>query len=368
MKLISAMMAMLVFASVASAEYQAVYLTDSQDTLGYVTGNGVVGGVQNPRGQTQAVYWGGGVRYSMHPTGFAGSVVKAMSGNAFAGYGKVDNDISHALYWSTAGTTATDLNPSGGRTSNINGLDGQYAVGYGEASGYSGAMLWDVTNGTYQTLNPSGYNSSVAWAVQGGHQGGVVWDNQGNQQAAMWSGTSSSMTVLHPSGYQSSAVYGLWGNRQVGFGYDGSANGGHDHALVWSGSAASVQDLNPAWADYAGANAIQGDLVAGYAWGQMINGAYDINEHAMLWDLVSGQYTDLQLLLSSQYVSSSAIGIDLSGNVVGQALELVKQSNGPDLYVPHAMLWQVVIPTPEPATVCLVVLGFVAIAMRRRAA
>lgn len=296
-------------------------------------------------------------------TGFTETQSFSVANGQAVGLGATTNvGYSHALLWLCGGSSVVDLNPSGFSGSQANATSGTQQVGIG---GDGHALLWSGSADSVVDLNPPGY-SSEALAVCGIQQVGEVWGNMSNGfavHAMLWFGSATNFVDLHPTGFEWSFGYGTSGSQQVGYGATSVPNG-EAHALLWSGTAASVVDLNPAGFATSEATGISGGRQVGWGWGPITGdnvhallwsgtatSVVDLNptpgweasecfgcygnhqvgvaswvgaptgsyEHAMLWSGTPDSAVDLHLFLSTNYVSSSAYGIDENGNIVGWA-------------------------------------------------
>jgi hypothetical protein len=137
---------------------------------------------------------------------------------------------------------------------------------------------------------------------------------------------------LHPSGSVSSLAWGVGGGQQVGFGVKMEPSGrsaGSDHALLWRGSAAGVVDLTPSGFEPSAVFATNGEEQVGRAGG-----------HAVLWRGSADGMIDLHTFLPLGFGGSEAMGIDSSGNVVGDAGEKTSPRGS------HVFLWRRNVPKP----------------------
>ncbi len=191
--------------------------------------------------------------------------------------------------------------------------DGKIAGG-GKTGGNYHALLWSGTSGSYVDLNPSGFSGSGAYGASGGQQVGYGKSTAtgGNFHALLWTETAASCVDLNPSGFSYSWANGVSGSQQVGEG-SGTAIGGNFHALIWSGTAGSYVDLNPSGFSYSRAYGVSGGQQVGYGYGT----ATGNETHALLWSGTAESCVDLHKLLPAGYVTSEALGIDSSGNIVG---------------------------------------------------
>ncbi len=191
---------------------------------------------------------------------------------------------------------------------------GGQTVGYGTtATGNSHALLW-ARSSTAVDLNPSGFNSSIAYAtnaavIGGGstEQVGSVTAANGVMHAALWNSSSGAFIDLNPAnlpGVTNSELFcvGPYGDTLTAYG-SGSAfgknslnpNGYNDHALAlnYTGrpSLAAV-DLNPTnITGFTNSEAIggQGQYEVGHGYGPGTSGS----NHALSWNNTSSSTIDL---------------------------------------------------------------------------
>jgi hypothetical protein len=243
---------------------------------------------------------------------------------------------------------AIDLNPSGFTKSAAVGISGTQQVGSGSGSatgGNSHALLWNGSAASYVDLHPSVFAGSNAVGISGTQQVGLGYTIGGYEHALLWNGSAASFIDLNPSGFVWSIANGTSGTQQVGWGTPGEGY----HALLWNGSAGSVIDLNPSGFVWSIAYGTSGTQQVGSGMGS----ATGDNNHALLWNGSADSYVDLHQFLSSDFISSEALGIAGNGNIIGYATDSLGNT--------HAILWQV----PEPAT--LLLLGLGAVILRRNA-
>jgi hypothetical protein len=161
----------------------------------------------------------------------------------------------------------------------------------------------------------------------------------GVNHASLWSGTAASWVDLGP-GY----AHGVYCGQQVGW--------AGNHASLWSGTAASCVDLNPAGATDSMAFGVYGGQQVGYA---SMGGLY----HAGLWSGSASSWVDLQVLLPSDFTSSSAQSVWNDGvftYVAGWGHNSVVGR-------PEALMW--VGPVPEPASGLMMIAGVAVFALLR---
>ena len=206
----------------------------------------------------------------------------AVCDNGFVGAGGDGVLPSIAIYWPTGTSAPVELSP--GLPGAANCLDASRIGGeLYDVFGFRQAIVWDRASGVPSNLhNPLLWTDSTAQGVSGPEVAGYASDSGFIPHAMLWSGPLNVPIDLHPvSGYDMSAAWAVCNGTQVGEGF--VTGTGEQHALLWTGTAASVVDLH--------------QYVAGMG-----------------------------------YVSSSALSVDSSGNVVGFA----RLASGER----HAMLWK----------------------------
>lgn len=337
----------------------------------------------------------------LDPGSFLGVRGSGVSNFGSGGYGYVDDDHSHALFWQAGGTSFIDLHPTGYVSSGINAVVGQHQLGYASVQGYFDAQnphaaMWSGTAESIVDLNPSSWDLTVLYGGSTNSQVGTGWGGNSSADGAalLWHGTADSLVDLTPTGAYRAAAISATDDSQVGYVDMGNAG----HAALWHGSAASWVDLNPSWAEYSSAHGVFGDLEVGVsswfevdangfdsyivhatAWNGTSASAIDLNpigftssaiaatngsflvgradSHAVVWLGTSGGYVDLQSSLPSTFDSSVATSIDENGDIVGFASD----TNG---Y--YAVRWTHVV--PEPTSLMALGLGAFSLLRRRRKA
>jgi hypothetical protein len=313
----------------ASAQYVAIDLHSSG--YSYTQATGIAGGqqvgrsyssIENP-GVHHALLWQGSASsiVDLHPHGFTYSFALATNGTIQVGSGSAPGKGWHALKWSGSADSVVDLDPDSPVTSEARAIAGDQIVGYGR----SHALMW--TSGGVVDLNPNGFVYSEAFATDGTHQAGTGIPSGGHLHALLWSGTAESAIDLHPAGCSGSYALGVGGGQQVGYAWL-SDSSYQTHALLWTGSAESVVDLHPGGFYDTRALAVAAGRQVGY--GEVMGGY-----HALLWNGTADSVVDLHAFLPPGFFSSQALGVDASGNVIGEA----NPSQGCPGGCAHAILW-----------------------------
>lgn len=157
-------------------------------------------------------------------------------GGRQVGYVADVDGVRHASLWNGSAESCVDLNPAEAEHSSASDVDGDQVVG--DAKGH--AALWNLAGNSWVwvDLHPHGLNeSSTAFAVHGGQQVGVVFNNN-PYHAALWSSTADSYVDLHtflPRDFEDSLASGIWHDATytyvVGYGYNSKRQ--RQEALMW---------------------------------------------------------------------------------------------------------------------------------------
>ena len=137
----------------------------------------------------------------------------------------------------------------------VKGSDGVRIVG----SVNGRAALWPDVQSAHVDLNPAGYMSSEAHALDGETQAGIVFKGF-KARAALWSGRAESFVDLTPDGYEVSRAFHAAQGLQVGLvrRTDSTPNGSSslaDQAALWQGASDKWMDLNSLLPPASGLNA-----------------------------------------------------------------------------------------------------------------
>src|SRR4029453_3134279 len=148
--------------------------------------------------------------------------------------------------WHGSADSAVDISPAGFTFSTATGISANIVVGCGKGAptGNSNhALLWATNTGTYVDLNPVGMDpvASFALGAWGNSQVGN-WERRGESHAALWNGTAESMVDLNPHGITNCSADAVAGDIQVG--YCRVARSGGPEARLWHGAADSIIDLH----------------------------------------------------------------------------------------------------------------------------
>ena len=341
-------------AGVANAQYTAEVLHSPLVPAGNSYGTGAGGGQQVGHtnlflaGPSHALLWEGTAKslIDLHPAGWDASYAMATDGNRQVGWRERHTGLTgqFATMWNGSSKNWVDLHDPFYSETNALGVAGDMQVGFGFLQGGgTRAVMWRNTAESIVSLHPQGFDRSWAWATDGANQVGFAQQTNA-RHAALWAGSAESMIDLHPGGYVISEATGISDGQLVG---RVGAQSGAFHAGLWHRSQTAFVDLNPAEGFGSQAHATNGNVQVGeYA-------AFTGPVHAAAWAGSPGSMLDLHLALDHAYhgvgESSTAMGIDEFGNIVGWATHLPTGAN-------HAVIWR---PVPEPNP--LIVLGLLAL-------
>jgi hypothetical protein len=209
-----------------------------------------------------------------------------------------------ACLWSGTPESRINLNPSPNAISVALAVCGEEQVGL-VSFGQSHAALWHGTAASWVDLNPAGAEWSRATGTDGEYQSGYAGFPGGYVTAALWHGSAASFVNLNPGApYGPSEIYGAGPGQQVGVA-DGQ---GISHAALWSGSAASFVSLHPPAYGVSVAYATNGSVQAGYATTQ--------GAHAGIWFGTPDSFLDLHQYLPTNYSSSVAYAVHQEGDTI----------------------------------------------------
>ncbi|MCX5690818.1 MAG: hypothetical protein NTV94_13720 [Planctomycetota bacterium] len=265
----------------------------------------------------------------------SGSQVTGISATHAVGVGYVrtsDFDGYYAgLLWNQAGQLVALLEVPGAIEPEATGVAGDIQVGRANLDGTTIPVLWRGSTASWVNLAVPGRLWGECNATDGVQQVGVVESN-GYDQASVWTGTTASCVSLHPAGWMNSSADAVSAGWQVGqvSSYDSETYAAH--AAAWHGTAASFVDLHPAGADRSEATGISLGHICGSI--DTVNG----DEHAAYWSGPSADsYFDLHSVLSSNFVSSQALGIWTDGSGL---IRIVGEANlGEPNYESVAVMW-----------------------------
>ena len=276
---------------------------------------------------------------------------------------------THAVVWNGSPSSAVDLHIASNTPvgqSLAYGVSaapiGFQATGMIENNGRDAAAMWSGAtpqSSTYALLHAGNMFQSrapVAYTFNGvAKQAGYAeFPGPGFRHPVVWSGTADSYLDILPAQFFAGEVYCATaeGGQELlgGICLDATS----DRPVVWRGIGGTVQVLS-------GTPERQGGgvryLSSTRAVGQIHNGA---SYHAAIWDLTTGQVTDLHGFLPPEYQfgTSSALYVDAAGNVYGSA-----EPSGANFAIPF--VWT--IPEPSGAAITALVLApFSGRSMRRR--
>jgi uncharacterized membrane protein len=228
--------------------------------------------------------------------------------------------------------------------------------------------MWSGTAASYVDLNPTGYASSIANAVDGAFQVGAG-GQLGQFHAVMWNGSASSVVDLHPVGnYIKSEALAISGNTQGGTATVPAIGQLPDvpHAFIWHGTAASGVDLNPFPFLASSIDGVSAAGQVGYA--SSFDPGPGLGDppvtgppHAFYWNGTLASAVDLHASVVAQlgptYIGSRAFGINDDGSIVGFAYETPFNF--------RAVLWTPA-PLPEPASSAMLIGALWAVTACRR--
>ena len=239
---------------------------------------------------------------------------------------------THAVVWNGTPGSAVDLHiasntpANGSRAYGVSATPiGFQATGMIESNGRDAAAMWSGStpqSSTYTLLHADNMFQSrapVAYTFNGAAKqaGYAEFPGSGNRHPVVWSGTAGSYVDILPVGFVAGEVYSATaeGGQELlgGVARDATSN----RPVVWRGTGGDVQVLSGTPERQAGH--VQ-SLSSTHAVGQIhiVNSG---SHHASIWDLATGQVTDLHRFLPAEYVNgtSSALYVDAVGNVYGSA-------------------------------------------------
>lgn len=270
-----------------------------------------------------ATIWDGSGAHDVHPAGYAFSTIYGMSGSTSVGYGGISSLNQHPLIWQGAQATPLPV-PFAYVVGKAIATDGAEVVGTaseGDAErgiGNSHVLLWNLANLSVVDL---GKNMFV-YGVGGGQQAGARTGSKGTT-AGFWRGTANSFTDLHVRGYSVSLCSDTDGVTQIGYlGLDVRVRNEARprdirfySAVTWNGSALTVNYLSSPYR-HSFATQISGDTIVGH--GNTTDAIGTPKEsRAVAWVGPNRDFVDLHALLPLDMRTSTATGVDESGNIVG---------------------------------------------------
>jgi hypothetical protein len=326
----------------------------------YVHGNGIsssgaVGYGMVDDQTVHALYWSSGTSnyVDLNPTGsISSNALASFGGNQYgqALFRVGTQDQGHAVIWHGSADNFDDLHPGGEWAhTDIRGASAncQIGTGYGLGPSDGQVLLWHGSAASMVDLTPDGAVRASGWGTTDISQVGSV-DFGNGPHATLWHGTKESAVDLNPSWCEFSNPTGVYGDQQVGvINFFDQDENYFIHAALWSGTAESIIDLNPNGIQQSVALGISANFQVGYGDG-----------HAMVWFGSAENYFDLHSTLAglpSTFDSSFATGVDENGDIIGY---------GTDETGYHAIRWTHVV--PEPGTWIALGIGLTAFCRRKK--
>ncbi len=380
--MVTSTLLMLAASQAVRADYTAINLTPTVTSSGQPTytnayglaaAGGGAGGVQggfasdnvpvSASPPDHALIWSGTAAsfVDVNPTGAASSDIYAVSATTQVGDAVLATGQT-AGYWNGSASSFTAL-PTGGLSQTeahgvADTVNGPVIVGFD--SNTLQALLWTKTATTpyvltnLQTSLGAGYSNSYARATDGITVAGQATTSDTNvEHAVVWNVVTHAASDINGTNIDSDAR-GVSGNQVVGYGDDSA--GDLTHALLWTFTSTGYieTDLNPAIASTSEAYATNGNAQVGEA---VVDDTG--NPHAYVWTEASDGTVssfDLQSVLPSTFVTSTALGIDAAGDIVGYATDADGNTS--------AILWTT--PAPEPASLGILAVGMLGLWKRKR--
>ncbi len=304
----------------------------------YCVLDGVQSGVAFYSGRSHAGYWSGtaGSWVDLDDPAFVyGSYGEANEGTTVVGATFDENDdgedYSRAAMWTGSAASFVDLHPEGigAESSRAYAISGGLQGGIVRLDDANRATLWMGTPDSRIDLHPDVAGNSYVRGMTGDLASGeqIGYATVPLSHACIWRGSATSWTDLHPDGWFASQGWETDGAQQVGWVINDAIV---DHPALWSGSAASFVDLLPTgWRDGKAQGVFNGKQI-GYA-----RPAIGIEYHALVWNGSRDDYDDLHAVLpDGAYIRSTGFDIWSDGRnwyAVGQAVTAS--------FVSDPMLW-----------------------------
>lgn len=291
----------------------------------------------------------------LHP---AGSINSTIFGGHATGYvgARYNTGFSfRASAWLGPTYTYADLHPGGFAVSyalsaNTTTISGTV---YPSAGSMGVPVIWHRDTLTMEILTgPSGNHTEALDVSMKFVVGSTVGNSTGfNDNAILWNRTTGSVQTLLPAGFSSTRAVAVSGNRILGSGFKNGRLQPHIITHQEATDTYSSQDMSTGDYDEAAADDFKGDEAVGF--GRRDEMA--IVEHALYWNGLDADPTDLHVGLSTEFVASRAASIDADGLIYGYA----ERADGSRVGV----VWAVV---PEPATMSALALGVFGLVRSRR--
>ncbi len=213
----------------------------------------------------------------LHPAGYYSSAAKAVNNGQQVGFGEVAfGGPTLPLLWTGSAASVKNLLPPTASAGVLNDVSAGIQVGFIKPAAQptvKHAGVWHGTAGTFQDINPAGYQESDAFSIGSlgyvgyGIPNGDSTDPLAPQtHALLWKG--STVIDLHPAGAFSSSAYAISGNIQVGS-YNTQQDPKLGRACMWKGSAGSLVDLDASLPKggyvWSLATGVAGNKIVGYA-------------------------------------------------------------------------------------------------------
>jgi hypothetical protein len=233
-----------------------------------------------------------------------------------------------ATYWSSPQANpqrVLNVNPMRGTASAV---QGNLVVGWGgttavpQPAGSFGA-LWDLSTQAEYRLPPpvgtvgatSGHNLDGNWVV--GNAYGA--SSAGNPGAAAWNVSDPANPVsknLHPPGFNYSSTNAIRGEKAVGLARQGPAGADFNHAYLWNVETGEATDLHARLPASLGAIAsAASDVIGPLVIGSVLRSGGELAP--VMWNLDTGEVHDLREFLPSGVTYADGVAINDNGQIAG---------------------------------------------------
>ncbi|MCP3905789.1 MAG: hypothetical protein GY715_19350 [Planctomycetes bacterium] len=246
-----------------------------------------------------------------------------------------------ACAWSGTSGSYENLQYSGWEYSIASDTDGTIHVGTistDDAVGntFAHAGYWSPPNYSFHDMHPAGVSKSFANAIDGAHQYGSIHTPfpGPTTHAARWSGTAASFVDLHPPGASRSWITSANDGQQVGM----AEIAGVLQPGLWADAATSFQPMTPSLATSAGVNTCAGGLQAGSA-------VIDSAARAVVWRGSPDDFFDLHAFLPPEFSGSGAYGLHVDETT--DVITVVGFGYNATTARQEALMWR-----SEPASAC----------------